>query len=565
MMDTGDQIPDRDPSPPSRILCGVRPSFATILLLAAVLLGPPALVLSAISAVAPADLTLVAGPEPETLDPAIAARVVDLRLVSALVEPLTALDPATLEARPAAAATWTADALGTTFTLAPGLRFSNGDPLTAEDFVRSWRRVADPRTGAPMQAEALAVSLAARAEDDRTIRIEASPPRPDLLPLLSLPAFAPVHATAVAAHGERWTRPEHWVGSGPYRLAAWEPGRRIRFERNPFWRGAASVALASIEAMTSSGGAGEAQAAFRAYETGAADLAWSVPARAATALRAAGRTDLRERPGAGTYLLRFNTTRAILADPRVRRALSAAIDRRAICEKVLRGGEEPASTLVPEAFSPRPGASAPRPGPAWDPDRNSRPDPALDAAAAKEALTGKMLEMLYPASDDAAGIVGEVLQEAWRAAFGLSLRLRPSEPKSAFAAVKRLEYDIAWGSWIADYPDAGSVLSIFRSGSGNNRTGWRDDAFDATLRGADVKSGWERDLQLMYAEDRLELEVPFAPLHRTRALALVRPGLEGADALPFAHTLPWARLRWTPGAGPAAGRAPVRPEGKAPS
>jgi oligopeptide transport system substrate-binding protein len=547
----------------------VRPSALTVLVLVAALLGPPALALRALPPADPADLVFVSGPEPETLDPAVAARVVDLRIVSALHEPLVALDPGTLAPRPALAASWTADARGVTFTLREELRFSNGDPLSADDVVRSWRRAADPATGAPMQAEAAAVAAGARAVDARTVRVEPHSPRPDLLPLLSLPAFAPVHATAVAAHGERWTRPEHWVGNGPYALAAWEPGRRIRMVRNPFHRDAGSIAIASIEALTTSGGgAGEAAAAFRVYETGAADLSFAVPARAAAALRAAGRTDLDERAGAGTYFLRFNTTRPPLDDAAVRRALSGAIDRAGICADVLRGGEEPAFSLVPPGIAGYrlDAADEARRAPQGRSDADLLDARAgVDAGAAlrriaerrreedapaRAALSGRALELLYPASDDAAALVGEVLQEAWGRRFGLALRLRPSEPKTAFASVKRLEYDIAWGSWIADYPDAGAFLAILRSSSGNNRTGWSHEVYDDLLDACARSTGEDRAEGLIGAELVILTDAPIAPLFRTRAAALVRPGLEGAAALPFAHTLPWARLRWKDGRRP---------------
>jgi ABC-type oligopeptide transport system substrate-binding subunit len=155
------------------------------------------------------------------------------------------------------------------------------------------------------------------------------------------------------------------------------------------------------------------------------------------------------------------------------------------------------------------------------------------------------LEFFYPASDEAAARVGEVLQQAW-ASLGVRLRLTPAEPKAAFAAVRRLEYDIAWGSWIADYPDPASFLEIFRGGSGNNRTGFSDPEYDALLDQAARERGSTRLETLRRSEARLLDLAPIAPLIRTNVTLLARGGVEGAVAVPLAHIFPWSRLRIRP-------------------
>ncbi len=508
---------------------GVNPGLlARGLVLAALLSLPPALVVAAIPPPEPADLVFVNGPEPETLDPAVAARIGDVRLCSALFEPLVALDPDTLEPRPAAARSFEVRAGegGATFArfaLHPGLRWSNGEPLVAEDFVAAWRRAAEPATGAPLAAEAREVAAGARATGPAEIEIILPAPRPDLLQLLSLPAFAPVHRSIATG------KPGDVVGNGPFRLEKWEPGRRLRLVRNEHYRAAAKVALGSIEALTTGGGVSGGDAtAFQIYETGGADLVFAVPSRAASKLRAAGRRDLHEREGARTYFLRFNPTRPPLDDPVLRRSLSSAIDRASICRYVLRGGETPATGLVPPGlFGHGHGhGHGPAPAPAPAPAPSPRP-----------------LAYLYPATDDSAAQIGEVLQSAF-APLGVHLRLHPAEPKAAFASVKRLEYDIAWGNWTADYPDPANFLGIFRSGSGNNRTGFRDPEYDALLdRAAAAPAPADRAALLAAAEARLLAAAPLAPLFFTPVTVLARPNLRGGrvDA-PFAHVIPWANL-----------------------
>jgi ABC-type oligopeptide transport system substrate-binding subunit len=502
-------------------------SAPAALVVLALLALPPALALRAAGGGAPADLVFVSGPEPETLDPALATAVLETRLLSALFEGLVAIDPATLEPRLAAAEKVAVGdgARRFTFTLRPGLSFSDGAPLGAGDFIYAWRRAAAPETGAPLAREAALVAAGARAVDERTIEIALDAPRPDLLALLALPVFFPVERAVIERYGEAWTRAGHLAGNGPFRLAAWDVGRRLRLERNERWRGpeGGEARLRSIEAITTSGAAVGDATAFQIYETGGADLIFSVPAGGAPRLR--GRGDYLERPGLSTAFLRFRCDRAPFSDARVRAALSAAIDRDAIAASVLRNGERPARGLVPPALR------------GW-------PEPALASPPAEEVrrpLSARRLEVLYASSDEAAANLAEVLQAAWGAKLGAEVRLRPMERKAFYAAVRAGEYDVAFGSWVADYPDAANFLEILRSGSGNNRTGFADARYDALLDRAAGTTGEARRAALGEAEALLARLAPIAPLYHGTAAVLRRPWVHGyaPNAL---NLVPWATL-----------------------
>jgi oligopeptide transport system substrate-binding protein len=495
----------------------VRTLFAGALLLAV----PPALALSSASGERPAALTFVSGPEPETLDPSLASAVLETRILALLFEGLTAIDPRTLAPRLAAAERCETDgARRFRFTLREGLRFSDGTPLAAADFLYAWRRAAAPETGAPLAAEAAILAEAARAPDARTIEIALERPRPDLLALLALPAFAPLSRAALEAHGERWTRPGNLVGNGPFRLTAWDLGRRLRFLRNEHFRAAREVALDSIEALTTSGAVVGEGTAFQIYETGGADLVFDVPSGAAERLR--GRPDFHEGPALRTVFLRFRCDRPPLDRPALRRALAAAIDRDALAARVLRNGERPARSLVPPAFPgfvPSREVAAEEPAP-------ERPPP---------------LELVYASADEAAANVAEVLQAEWGRRLGVALRLRPMERKAFYGAVRRGEYQIAFGNWVADFPDPSNFLEIMRGASGNNRTGWADARYDALLDRAAEATGEARTALLREAEALLAREAPIAPLWHGRTAVLCRERIAGF--FPNASNLvDWAAL-----------------------
>jgi len=478
-------------------------------------------------------LVYVSGPEPETLDPALATGLPEVRLLTALFEGLVALDPRTLEPRPAAAEAWDADPDGVTFRLREGLRFGDGSPLAAADFAYAFDRVREPRTGSPW-AEAVS-GLEWRALDPRTLRIAGPRARGDLLARLTLPCFYPVARGAVEAHGERWTRPGSLVSNGPFRLAAWEINRRIGLERNPHFR--APVGIEAVVALTVEG----PSVGFNLYATGAADIVHSVPAALLPDL--AGRADLHTGPLLATYFLRMNVGRPPFDDPHARRAFALAIDREAIVRHVTRSGEPVARSLCPPGM----GGYEPGGGPAgwFDPAEARR---ELEASRYGGARGLPEVEYLYEGA--ANGRIGEVLQDQWLRHLGVRVRLRPMERKVAFATVRAREYQIAWSSWVADYPDAANFLEVFESGSGNNRTGHADPEYDALLERARRAKGDDRLGRLAEAEALLLEAAPIAPIYHYARGVLVSPRVRGFVSNPL-NRIDWTALELAPG--PAGG------------
>ncbi len=319
---------------------------------------------------APGDGVLVfnGSEEPQSLDPALSHDVAGLKILMHLFEGLAGYDPRDASPVPAAAEKWeiSPDRKTYTFHLRPAL-WSNGDPVTAGDFVYAWRRAADPATlskyadrlfvvkggRAVARGEAPPDSLGVRAADDRTLVVELEHPAPYFLDLLRLNLFYPVHRAAIEKYGKDWARPEHMVHNGPYRLASWTVHDRKVFEKNPRYRAAAEVKLEKFVFL----GVRDDAAAWRLYESGACHWLFRAPPDAVDRTR--DRPDHVKGPYNAVYYYVFNAKKKPLHDSRVRRALSLAIDRRMIAERILKGGEMPALRFVPPTARPAPLESPP--------------------------------------------------------------------------------------------------------------------------------------------------------------------------------------------------------------
>jgi oligopeptide transport system substrate-binding protein len=484
----------------------------------------------------PADLVIINGAEPESLDPALALSVEDLRVTLPLFEGLTRNDPVDASPIPGLAESWVVSPDGRTYTfeLRTNAAWSTGEPITAADVVYSWRRALDPATGAGYasqlffleHAEAFHLgqlpspdALGLRALGSHRLEVRLTHPTPFFLDLCAFPTLAVVPRQTIEAHGDHWIRARPLPVSGPYQLDFWRLNDRVRLRRNPHYWDRDRTALEVVDLLT----VGNPATAFNLYENGQADVIWDrslVPAELLDRLR--------ERPDAhpfdllAVYFVRCNTTRAPLDDPRVRRALSLTIDRQRIVERITRGGEKPAGGLVPPATA----HSEAREHVRFDPAAGRQ---LLAEAGYPQGAGLRPLRYLFWTTGGGTGQehakVAVELKHIWETELGLRIELDNREKRVFIAAQRQLDYDLSQSSWVADYNDPNTFLELFGSHNGNNRTGWASPRYDGWLKAAQAEAGESARRDLLGQAERFLIaeEAVVAPVYFSSGFMFFRP------------------------------------------
>lgn len=475
--------------------------------------------------------------EPSTLDPSLATLPDEFFVLRAVLEGLVTPDPHGGEPLPAAATRWSvsSDKRTYTFSLRPAGRWSNGERVTAHDFVASYQRILTPSTAAPKPNLFFLVDGAEAfyrgeltdfaqtgfvALDDLTLAIRLLRPSPHFLSYVASGPWLPVNPRVVNDHGDAWTRPANFVGNGPFQLVEWRPQQRIVVTRRDDHPDAGRVHVAAIHFLTMDNGDAEE----RAFRAGQLDVTMAVPSSKLDAYASVEPSMLTRAPLHETRYLTFNTRRGPLADVRVRRALSLSIDRRALVERVVLGGQRPATSHVPPGL----GGYVP-------PARESQHNPAEARRLLAEAgySGGEGFPALELTTWTAVPVL-ETIQAMWKEELGINVRLGLREARVHLASLASGDYDVAFITSIPDVADAADVLENLRTGSTENYPQWSSPKYDATLNAAAQAPTAPGRLRLLKAAELLLLdEATVAPLYYNTRNFLVNPRVQGwrEDAL----------------------------------
>jgi oligopeptide transport system substrate-binding protein len=479
------------------------------------------------------------GTEPQGLDPHLATGVPEHNIIAALLEGLVGENPKSLAPAPGVALSWdiSEDLLTYTFHLNPQARWSNGDSLTADDFVYSWKRLLMPNLAAEYAYQLFVVKNArefnqgnindfaqvgAKALDSRTFEVQLEAPTPYFLSLLNHYSTFPVHRKtiekfgAIDDPGSLWTRAGNFVGNGPFVLTEWALNRIIRVEKNPHYWDHDVVTLNEIRFYPIDNNVTEE----RMFRSRTLHITNTVPEEKIEKYRQQYPHLINISPYLGTYFYRFNVNKPPLDDPRVRKALAMSIDRVKIVEAITKGGQIPAYNLTPANTL----------------GYTAESKIIFDVEQARQLLTDAgfpdgvgfpEINILYNTNEGHRKIA-VALQQMWKQALGIELKLYNQDWKSFLFTVTNMDYEIARGSWIGDYVDPNTFLDMFVSGGGNNQTGFSNLKYDSAIQSAaktiDMTQRFEYFQQ---AEKILTDQVPVMPIYTYTRLYLKAPELKG--------------------------------------
>ena len=459
-------------------------------------------------------------------------------MIRDLFEGLTAVGPDGKPV-PAAAESWTVSADGREyrFRLREGLRWSNGDPLVARDFVVGMQRLVDPATAsqyaqilepvvnaaAIVRGERPVTELGVEAPDDRTVVVRLANPAPYLLGLMSHPSTFPAHASALAAHGERPARAGQVISNGAFVLEEWVVGSHIGLRRNPNYWNDANTRLTRVRFVHTNDPSTE----FRQYRAGQLDVTYVVPAQQFAWIKEHLPAELRISPQLSTYYYGFNLSRAPFNDhPGLRRALSLVIDRERLTSAVTGVGETPAYGWVPRGvadYTPQQFDYASRPY--EDRVREAR---ELYREAGYSAENPLKVEIRYN-TGEAHNRLAVAIAAMWKEALGVETTLYAEEFRALLASIEAgTETEVFRSSWIGDFDDAYSFAQQLQSDFGINLTGYSNPRYDALLAEAIQQPDVDRRRELLEEAERLMLaDHPLLPLYFYVNKHLVKPHVRG--------------------------------------
>ena len=480
------------------------------------------------------------GSEPQGLDPHVVTGVPEARLIGALFEGLAVKNPYTLEMEPGVAERWTfsADRRQITFHVNPEARWSNGDAVTADDYVWSWMRALHPDTGnlyaymlfPLVNAEAFFrreiadfAEVGVKAPDPRTLVVTLTEPTPYFIQLMDHYSTFAVHRATVEAHGAfterftKWTRVDNIVSNGPFVLDEWLLNRRIAMRKSDTYWNRDVVRLQRVVFYPTENLVAEE----RGFRAGQLHYTQSIPLDKIPAYQAMQDSPYRQEPYLGTYFYLLNTHRAPLDDARVRRALSMSVDRETLARTVLQNSAVPAYSITP------PGTLGYQPPQTF----------AYDLEQARRLLA----EAGYPNGEGWPGIeivyntmeahrkIAVAIQQMWKDALNIEVSIANQEWKVYLDAVSSMNFDVGRRGWIGDYVDPNNFLDLYLSAGGNNNTGYADPVYDdLILRKAPQARSREERFAVFYQAERMLMEaMPIIPIYTYTSKHLVHPSVCG--------------------------------------
>jgi oligopeptide transport system substrate-binding protein len=473
-------------------------------------------------------ITVNWGTEPPSLDPGLASDVTSGQILLAIMDPLVKLDE-DLNPVPAAAESFetSEDGLTVTFVLRDGLEWTNGDPVTAQDFEYAWKRTVSPELGADYAYQfygivgaqdynncdakkddcaALADKMGVKAVDDKTLEVTLTSPQPWFTQQVAHHSFLAVNKKAVDQFGDKWTEAANIVTNGPFKLESWEHNASIDLVKNEQWRDADSVKLTRVNGRLIN----DPITAVQAFEAGEVDVLYQgLPPSEVSRLRET--PEYEEYPGLGNFYYAFNVEN--IPDVKQRRAMSLAIPRQSIIDNIAQGGQRPSTGFTPKGM---PGFDVINPESPWTPAE-------ADVEQAKQLMSEVANPVtnitLYTNDSGANPDIAVAVQAAFKE-IGIDSTIKQQEFQQYLEFLgppPNKDVDVYRLGWIGDFVDAINFLELWTCESGNNHTNYCNEEYDALIEKARSTPDNDARYELYgQAEDLLwgeDGDMPVAPIY----------------------------------------------------
>lgn len=490
------------------------------------------------------------GSEPTSFDPSVGFNAVSWNALNNLMEGLVRFNDKDQPVEATAEKFVVSDdGLTYTFTIRDGAKWSNGDAVTAGDFVFGWLHMLDPETASPAAflaypidgAEAYntgkgkAEEVAIKAIDDKTFEVKLNAPTDAFLSIITNPSFFPVNEKVATENPKWFAEADSFVGNGPFNLSEWEHDVKFVFKKNDQYWDKDTVKLDKVDwAMVN-----DTNTEYQMYKSDELDVS-SVPAELAEQLK--NDKELHVEDQAGIYFYRFNVEKKPFTNKKIRQAFAKAVDQENIVQYVTKNGEKAAHGFVTYGFK----------GPDGKEFRESVGDlVSLDKEEAKKLLKEGMKEegwsklpkvtLTYSTSPEHQNIA-VALQSQIKDALGVDAKLQNVEASVFLAEQKELKHQTSRSSFLYDYADPINAIESFITDSPMNRTAWSNKKFDSLIKSAkqetDATKRWET---LQEAERVLIDEAPIVPLYFYNQVSLEKSNVSGIVRHPVGYTeLKWA-------------------------
>jgi len=480
------------------------------------------------------------GSEPESLDPIKVVSIPASNIINDLFEPLVTLD-ASDRPVPAAAASWNVSDDGRvySFHLRPGLRWSDGSPLTAQDFVYGVQRAVQKDSGAVdvfllfpiknardiFEGRLKDLSkLGVEAVDATTLRFTLERPTPYWVAFTSHGLLSPIKRAMVEKLGDNFTRPGNLVGNGAFMLQEWTPQSRVVLVKNPYFHDAANVHVDKVIFYPIESESEE----FNRYRAGDLDVTYNAPSRQLDLIRQNMAGELRSEPSLTIDYIGFDMARPPFAqNKKLRQALSMVIDRQSLVDKILKTGATAVYGAVP--LSGVLDYYAQSAEWAWLPtDEKVAKARQLYREAGYSEAHPLEVELHVQASDTVQKVAQSIIAQ-WQQTLGVKGTLISEDfPHFVEHRHQRSDMRLFWYGWYADYPDATTFLTLFTADSPNNDFGYRNPAFDRLVAEAEgTVDATRRGQMLQKAEEMLIADTPMIPLFTRVNPYLTKPWVKG--------------------------------------